>query len=106
MSVPLASVTSEAHGRHLNAKVNMSESERMPGYLNRSHVPPRSSRASRTATDLVGWSRSTLEAASMPDRPAPMMRTSTCSLAMAVRLLASTWVRSPIYLTLDTSHDP
>ena len=34
----------------------MSESERRPGYLNRSHVPPMASRASKIANDAHGQS--------------------------------------------------
>src|SRR6478735_4752977 len=76
----------------------MSESERMPGYLNRSQVPPLASRPSRTATTLPGWWAVTWQAAPMPDRPAPMIRTSTCSGSwgsMPCNLLAgSPWCRS------------
>ena len=46
---PSAIAFSDVHGLNRNPRVNMSESERMPGYLNRSQVPPRFSRRSRIA---------------------------------------------------------
>src|SRR3954467_317171 len=55
----------------------MSESERMPGYRNRSQVPPMASRASRIAKDLSGHSIVRWQPAPMPDSPAPTTRTST-----------------------------
>src|SRR5262245_37913757 len=73
----------------------MSESDRMPGYLNRSHVPPLASRASRTATLLVGTCSRTWQAAPMPERPAPTMRTSTCSGEVTSRTYVSGRRRSP-----------
>jgi hypothetical protein len=45
---PSAMAFSDVHGLNRKPRVNMSESERMPGYLNRSQVPPRFSRRSRT----------------------------------------------------------
>src|SRR3954447_13623348 len=57
----------------------MSESERMPGYLNRSHVPPLASRASSRATLLVGSCSRSWQAAPIPESPAPTISTSTCS---------------------------
>ncbi len=47
MSGPSAIAFSEVHGLKRKPRVNMSESERIPGYLNRSQVPPRLSRRSR-----------------------------------------------------------
>ena len=44
---PSAMAFSEVHGLKRKPRVNMSESDRMPGYLNRSQVPPRFSRRSR-----------------------------------------------------------
>ena len=46
---PSAMAFSDVHGLNRKPRVNMSESERMPGYLNRSQVPPRLSRRSRIA---------------------------------------------------------
>src|SRR4051812_3040028 len=60
----------------------MSESERIPGYRNRSHVPPIASRASRIANDLSGQFMRRWQPAPIPDRPPPTTRTSTCSLAI------------------------
>src|SRR4051794_39737433 len=57
----------------------MSESERMPGYRNRSQVPPIASRPSRIAYDRPADSISRWHAAPIPDSPAPTMSTSTCS---------------------------
>src|SRR5689334_9654255 len=57
--------------------VNMSESERMPGYRKRSQVPPMDWRRSRMRYDVWGRSMLSRAAAPMPDRPAPMMSTST-----------------------------
>ena len=51
---PSAIAFSDVHGLNRNPRVNMSESERMPGYLNRSQVPPRFSRRSRIDVALVG----------------------------------------------------
>jgi hypothetical protein len=45
---PSAMAFSDVHGLKRKPSVNMSESERMPGYLNRSQVPPRFSRRSST----------------------------------------------------------
>src|SRR3954464_15167060 len=58
----------------------MSESERMPGERKRSQVPPIASRASRIVKLLSGHSRLRWHAAPTPDRPAPTIRTSTCSM--------------------------
>src|SRR5688500_2944630 len=60
----------------------MSESERMPGYRKRSQVPPIASRDSRIAYDLSGHSAVRWQAAPMPERPAPTMSTSVCSVGM------------------------
>src|SRR5918992_6305459 len=60
----------------------MSESERTPGYRNRSQVPPIEPRASRIAYDLPGRSVSRWQPAPTPERPAPTIRTSRCSFAM------------------------
>src|SRR3954454_14146524 len=57
----------------------MSESERIPGYRNRSHVPPMEPRLSTIANDLSGHFCVRWQAAPMPDSPAPTIRTSTCS---------------------------
>src|SRR4051794_31936349 len=54
----------------------MSESERTPGYRNRSQVPPMASRASRIVYVRAGHSVCSRYAAPIPDRPAPTMRTS------------------------------
>ena len=47
----------------------MSESERTPGYRNRSHVPPRASRASRTAHTSSGRCFASRQATSTPEMP-------------------------------------
>src|SRR3954452_418417 len=60
----------------------MSESERMPGKRNRSHVPPLVPRASRIANVLSGQRCRSRHAAPIPERPAPTIRTSTCSPGM------------------------
>src|ERR1700712_94325 len=57
----------------------MSESERMPGYRNRSQVPPLVPRDSTTAYDRPGASVVRWHAAPIPESPAPTIRTSTCS---------------------------
>ncbi len=49
MSAPSAIAFSPFHGRKEYPRVYMSESDRMPGYRNRSHVPPIASRASKIA---------------------------------------------------------
>src|SRR5688572_15870342 len=58
----------------------MSESERMPGYLKRSQVPPLAARLSGIATLLPGRRVRSWHAAPMPESPAPTIRTSTCSV--------------------------
>src|SRR5579859_1114551 len=58
----------------------MSESERTPGYRKRSQVPPIVSRASRIAYVRPGKADLRWCAAPMPDRPAPMISTSKCSV--------------------------
>jgi len=47
MAGPSAMALDDVHGLNRNPRVNMSESDRMPGYLNRSQVPPMLSRRSR-----------------------------------------------------------
>src|SRR5271168_2889438 len=47
ISGPSAMAFSSVHGRHGKPKVYRSESERIPGYLNKSQVPPIASRPSR-----------------------------------------------------------
>src|SRR5919202_3471183 len=64
----------------------MSESERMPGKRKRSQVPPITPRASRMANVLPGHFSRRRHAAPTPDRPAPTMRTSTCSGGMSASL--------------------
>ena len=54
---PVRERRSPGQGRQRKPNVNMSESERMPGYRNRSQVPPLASRASSTAT--LRWGCST-----------------------------------------------
>ena len=49
IEAPSAIAFSDVHGLNRKPSVYMSESERMPGYLNRSQVPPRLSRLSRIA---------------------------------------------------------
>ena len=53
-------------------KVYMSESERIPGYLNKLQVPPISSLASRIKKFLSGFFLFRWHAAPIPDKPAPM----------------------------------
>src|SRR5579884_2028942 len=60
----------------------MSESDRMPGYRKRSQVPPIDSRASRITQRLPGASICRWQAAPTPERPAPTISTSTCSVFM------------------------
>src|SRR6478735_8168386 len=62
----------------------MSLSDRTPGYRNRSHVPPLDARASRMAIDFEGKAVVRRQAAPMPERPAPTMRTSRCSAMMVL----------------------
>src|ERR1700759_517377 len=57
----------------------MSESDRTPGYRNRSQVPPDASRDSRMRYFRDGNARCKWWAAPIPDRPAPTISTSTCS---------------------------
>src|SRR5215213_7037590 len=57
----------------------MSESERMPGYRNRSHVPPIAWRPSSMTKLFVGHSIFRWQAPPTPDSPAPTIMTSTCS---------------------------
>jgi len=54
----------------------MSESDLMPGYLNRSQVPPTLSLPSRIKKDLFGHDFLRLYPAAMPDIPAPTTTTS------------------------------
>src|SRR4051794_22566816 len=61
----------------------MSESERMPGKRNRSHVPPLEPRASRIVKVLPGQRCRSRQAAPIPESPAPTIRTSTCSPGMS-----------------------
>jgi len=55
----------------------MSESDLIPGYLKRSHVPPTLSLPSRITKDLFGHDFLKLYPAAIPDMPAP---TTTISL--------------------------
>src|ERR1700710_2461832 len=77
---PSAMAFSDVHGLNRNPSVNMSESERMPGYLNKSQVSPMLLRRSRTAYVLVGQRTCRCQGALIPEMPAPMMRTSRCSV--------------------------
>ena len=52
MTGPSAIALAAVHGRNEYPSVCMSESERMPGYRNRSHVPPRRGRPSKIAYRL------------------------------------------------------
>src|SRR5439155_9913881 len=51
----------------------------IPGYRNKSQVPPIEPRASRMAKVLPGHLSCTWYPAPIPDRPAPTISTSTCS---------------------------
>ena len=51
----------------------MSESERIPGYLNRSQVPPRFFLLSRTKYFLLGKAVEKWQATPTPDNPAPII---------------------------------
>src|SRR5699024_3901781 len=70
-------------GRSPQPKVVISESERMPGYLNKSQVPPMAARFSTRATRPFftdfdsSLSRLRWEAMSIPEIPAPMINTSS-----------------------------
>ena len=85
MSAPDAIVSGPAHppprgnGR---PNVCMSESLRMPGYVNKLHVPPDSARASRMATWIPGRAARRRCAAHTPEMPAPTMTTSKASGAL------------------------
>src|SRR5882757_2267227 len=83
MDEPSAMAFASVHGRNEKPRVNMSESDRTPGYRNRSQVPPIASRDSKIANDLPGHSRRRWQAAPTPESPAPMIRTSTCSADIA-----------------------
>lgn len=54
----------------------MSESDLIPGYVKRSHVPPIFSLPSRIKKDLFGHDFLRLYPAAMPDMPAPTTMTS------------------------------
>jgi hypothetical protein len=54
----------------------MSESDLIPGYLKRSHVPPIPSLPSRIKKDLFGHDFFRLYPAAIPDMPAPTTMTS------------------------------
>ena len=56
----------------------MSESDLIPGYLKRSHVPPTPSLLSRIKKDLLGHDFFRLYPAAIPDIPAPTTMTSLC----------------------------
>ena len=58
----------------------MSLSERTPGYLKRSQVPPTALRDSRIVKVFPGISHFSRLANQMPLGPAPTINTSTCSL--------------------------
>src|SRR3954470_12010817 len=58
----------------------MSESERTPGYRNKSHVPPIAPRPSRITKLFSGHFRRRWHAAPIPESPAPTTSTSTCSI--------------------------
>src|SRR3954453_15634486 len=77
---PPAIATEDVHGLNRKPSVNMSESERMPGYLNRSQGPPMCSRRSRIAYDFEGHLSCRCQAALIPEMPAPMISTSRCSV--------------------------
>src|SRR3954452_20410371 len=79
----------------------MSESERMPGYRNRSHVPPIVSRPSKIAKDLPGRVVLSWQAAPTPDRPAPTISTSRCSVAVGIGA-----GRSLVAVTVQLSQTP
>ncbi len=83
---PSASTFSSRHGRNLYPKVSMSKSQRIPGYRNKSQVPPIRARRSSTATVLSGNWAVSWQAVPIPDRPAPMIKTSKCCAVMAGNL--------------------
>ena len=70
---------SASHGLKSYPSVCMSLSDRMPGYRNKSQVPPIAPRRSKTAKVRSGQSRCKRTAAPMPDKPAPIMITSNNS---------------------------
>ena len=78
-------------GLNLNPSVCMSESERTPGYLNRSQVPPNASLPSRIANDLSGQLFCKLYPAAMPDIPAPTIIISLC-IYLTSQLLQYLWL--------------
>src|ERR1043165_4565576 len=78
-------------GRKRYPRVYISESERTPGYRNRSHVPPNLSRPSSMTKLFVGHALRRWHAPPTPDNPAPTMMTSTCStVAKYIELPKST----------------
>ena len=79
MASPDASVSGDDHGLNAYAYVWTSESERMPGKRNRSHVPPIASRASSTVKVTSGSASCRCTAVPMPEIPAPTTTTSTHS---------------------------
>ena len=67
------------HGLKSKPKVYMSLSERMPGYLNKSQVPPMRGRPSRMVNDVLGHCAFKWQAALRPEMPAPTITTEKCS---------------------------
>src|SRR5690348_12351627 len=61
----------------------MSLSDRIPGYRNKSQVPPNRSRRSKIVYDKCGLRSWMRYAASIPEIPAPMITTSLYSSAIA-----------------------
>src|SRR5690606_9505640 len=78
MDAPSASTLSFFQGLKLKPKVDISESERIPGYLNRSQVPPILSRRSMMSKERCGQCLERCAARPIPEIPAPTIRISTC----------------------------
>ena len=62
----------------------MSESDLIPGYLNRSQVPPTSSLPSKIENDLLGQLFFRLYPAAIPDMPAPITIMSLCKFSILI----------------------
>ena len=100
---------SASHGLKSYPSVCMSLSERMPGYRNKSQVPPIAPRRSKTAKVRSGQSRCKRTAAPMPDKPAPIMITSNDSASacctdpmLAVEFIAIPVQQRPVRIAKGT----
>ena len=92
---PSAMDFSAFQGLKEKPRVCISLSERIPGYLNRSQVPPMLSRRSKIPTLFCGHARLKCTAALIPEIPAPTTTTSKCSTDLPAFMLnradSNTW---------------